>query len=259
MKHNGSMTYGDREPLGRGRAMSARVVTCAVVAVAMLLTACATDSEAPPLVQTQAERDLNAGSAALSQPLVSEETAQEGTLLGGLVGGAIAFGIGGRDDNVGIAVPVGMLGGSIAGRYVAAKQAEYSQRVTVIESITRDIQQKNTDTAKTISAMEVVISEHRAELKHLRTAKDKSGKTEARLKQQVARAESDLQTMKHAVAKAEEHLALFGEARGIVISEKAPVTSAEQPAVNSMDSEIDSLRNRIKTMHKLVNDLATVS
>ena len=165
----------------------------------------------------------------------------------------------GRDDSVGVAVPVGMLGGSLAGRYVAAKQAEYSQRVAVIESITRDVQKKNTDAAKTISAMEVVIAEHRDELKRLRAAKEKSGRTEARLKQQVALAETDLQTMKNAVAKAEEHLTLFGEARGIVVSEKTQAPAVEQPAMKSMDSEIDALRNRIKTMHKLVNDLATVS
>jgi len=240
-------------------ARTRRVAVCLMVSLALLAAACATDSEAPtPPVQTQAQRDLDANSAALGTPLVTE-TQQEGTLLGGLLGGAVGFGFGStRDDSVSIALPVGMLAGSMAGRYVAAKQAEYSEEVAVIEAITRDVKTKNDETGRTIKAMETVVAEHRARLAQLRAAKDTSRKSAAQLEQQVAVAEQDLETMKRAVGNAEGHLALFGEARGIVVTSKEPA-AAEGTAVKSMDIEIESLRNRIRSMQKLVGDLSSVS
>jgi outer membrane lipoprotein SlyB len=259
MKNDGLTNYDNVTVYAAIRTAGRRIATSLCCSALLLIGACATDSEAPtPPPQTQAERDLDASTAKLSEPLV-EDTQQEGTLIGGLLGGAVAFGIGSRDDNVGIAVPVGMLAGSVAGRYVAAKQAEYSQQVAVIEAITRDVQNKNTEADRTIKAMEIVVAENRARLTQLRSAKNQSQKNEVRLKQQVAVAERDLATMKQAVGKAEEHLALFGEARGIIVSEKEPDSVAEKPALQSMDGEIETLRKRIQSMHKLVNELSSVS
>jgi len=259
MKSNGLKNCGDLYARGRIGTAGRRIAAGICSGVFLLVGACATDSEAPaPPPQSQAELDLDTSTAKLSDP-VFEDTEQEGTLIGGLLGGAVAFGVGSRDDNVGIAVPVGMMAGSLAGRYVAAKQAEYSQQVAVIESITLDVQKKNTEASKTIKAMEVVVAENRARLTQLRSAKAKSKTNEVRLKQQIAVAERDLATMKQAVGKAEEHLALFGEARGIVVSEKEPDSIAEKPALQSMDGEIETLRKRIQSMHKLVNELSSVS
>lgn len=259
MKSNGLKNCDDFRTRDRIDIADRRVVAGICVAVFLLVGACATDSEAPtPPPQSQAELDLDSNTAKLSTP-VFEDTQQEGTLIGGLLGGAVAFGVGNRDDNVGVAVPVGMLAGSFAGRYVAAKQAEYSQQAAVIESITRDVQKKNAEANSTIKAMEVVVAENRARLTQLRSAKQKSQKNEQQLKMQVAVTERDLATMKQAVGKAEEHLALFGEARGIVVSEKAPESAAEKPALQSMDSEIETLRKRIQSMHTLVNELSSVS
>jgi uncharacterized protein YhaN len=237
-----------------------RVAICLTVALALLAAACATDSEAPePPVQSQAQLDLDANTSALGTPLVTE-TQQEGTLLGGLLGGAVGFGFGSRrsNDNVSIAMPVGMLAGSMAGRYVAAKQAEYSEKVAVIEAITRDVKQKNVEAGRTIKAMETVVAEHRARLAQLRAAKDTSRKTTAQLEQQVAVAKQDLDTMKQAVGNAEGQLALFGEARGLVVTSKEP-DAAESSKVKVMDIEVESLRNRIRSMQKLVGDLSSVS
>jgi uncharacterized protein YhaN len=236
-----------------------RVAACLTVALALLAAACATDSEAPePPAQSQAQRDLDANTSALGTPLVTE-TQQEGTLLGGLLGGAVGFGVGSRrDDSMSIALPVGMLAGSMAGRYVAAKQAEYSEKVAVIEAITRDVKMKNDEAGRTIKAMETVVAEHRARLAQLRAAKDTSRKAAAQLEQQVAVAEQDLETMKQAVGNAEGQLSLFGEARGIVVTNKEP-DAAESTKVKVMDIEIESLRNRIRSMQKLVGDLSRVS
>lgn len=259
MKSNGLTNCSSERARRPATAAGRRIAAGVLGAVFLLVGACATDSEAPtPPPQTQAERDLDSNTAKLSTP-VFEDTQQEGTLIGGLLGGAVAFGVGNRDDSVGVAVPVGMLAGSLAGRYVAAKQDEYSQQVAVIEAITRDVQKKNAEADSTIKAMEVVVAENRAWLKQLRSAKQKSQKNEQQLKMQVAVAERDLATMKQAVGKAEEHLTLFGEARGIVVSEKAPESAAEKPALQSMDSEIETLRKRIQSMHTLVNELSSVS
>jgi hypothetical protein len=259
MKRNGSTNCSDDGARRPTDAAGRRIAAGIFSAVFLLVGACATDSEAPtPPPQTQAERKLDSSSAKLNAP-VFEDTRQEGTLIGGLLGGAVSFGVGSRDDNVGIAVPVGMLAGSVAGRYVATKQAEYSQQVAVIEAITRDVQKKNDEANSTIKAMEVVVAENRARLSQLRSAKEKSQKNERQLKQQIAVAERDLATMKQAVGKAEEHLALFGDARGIIVSEKEPESAAEKPALQSMDGEIETLRKRIQSMHKLVNELSSVS
>jgi len=259
MKSNGLTNYSDDQAHRPVNAVGRRVAAGLCGVVFLLTGACATDSEAPtPPPQTQAERDLDSSTARLNEA-VFEDTQQEGTLIGGLLGGAVAFGIGNRDDNVGVAVPVGMMAGSFAGRYVAAKQSEYSQQVAVIEAITRDVQKKNTEASSTIKAMEVFVAENRARLTQLRSAKAKSQKNERQLKQQIAVAERDLTTMKQAVEKAEEHLALFGDARGIIVSEKEPDSTAEKPALQSMDSEIETLRKRIQSMHTLVNELSSVS
>ena len=227
----------------------------------LLAGACTTDSAAPPPpAQTQAQQDLDVSSEELGRPLVSD-TEQEGTLLGGLLGGAVGFGVGSgrRNDSVELAVPVGMLAGSLAGRYVAAKQAEYSEQVAVIEAITSDVKQKNSEAGRTIKAMEVVVAEHKARLSELRAAKQKGRKNEVQLKQQVAIAERDLATMKQAVDNAEGHLAMFGEARGIIVTEGESNDIAEKPAMKSMDSEIEGLRNRIRSMQQLVGELSSVS
>ena len=260
MKNSGLTIFDDTAEWRGRRPVGPRLGASLCLFVFVLVGACTTDSEvAPPPEQTQAERDLDANTAQLSQPLVTEETVQEGTLLGGLLGGAVGFGFGKQDDNVQLAVPVGMLAGSAAGRYVAAKQAEYSEKVAVIEAITRDVRNKNQEADRTIKAMEVVVADHREQLAHLRASKDKGRKNQLQLQQQITIAKHDLETMKQATGKAKEHLALFGEARGIVITEKTPAAAAEAPAVKSMDGEIESLRNRIQSMNKLVNELSSVS
>lgn len=259
MKNDGSTNCDNLHAHSRTGNSGRRIAAGICGAIFLLTGGCATDSEAPaPLPQTQAERDLDSSTARLNVP-VFEDTQQEGTLIGGLLGGAVGFGVGNRDDSVGIAMPVGMLAGSLAGRYVAAKQEEYSQQLLVIQSITRDVQKKNAEASSTIKAMEVVVAENRARLTQLRSAKQKSQRNEQQLKMQFAVAERDLATMKQAVGKAEEHLTLFGEARGIILSEKEPDSVAEKPALQSMDSEIDTLRKRIQSMHKLVSELSDVS
>ena len=260
MKNSGLTIFGDTSKRRQRRPVGPRLGASICLLASLLTGACATDSEvAPPPAQTQAQRDLDANTAQLSQPLVAEETVQEGTLLGGLLGGAVAFGVGKQNDNVQMAVPVGMLAGSAAGRYVAAKQAEYSEKAAVIEAITRDVRSKNQDAGRTIKAMEVVVAEHRAQLAQLRATKDKGRKNELQLQQQVTIAKRDLETMRQATGKANEHLALFGEARGILVTEKTPTPAAEDPAVKSMDGEIELLRKRIQSMNRLVNELSSVS
>jgi outer membrane lipoprotein SlyB len=260
MKNNGLTIFGDTPEWPRRRPVGPRLGASICLSALLLTGACATDSEvAPPPAQTQAQRDLDTNTAQLSQPLVAEETVQEGTLLGGLLGGAIAFGVGKQSGNAPVAVPVGMLAGSAAGRYVAAKQAEYSEKAAVIEAITRDVRSKNQEAGRTVKAMEVVVADHREQLAQLRAAKDKGRRNELQLQQQVTTAKRDLETMMQATGKAKEHLALFGEARGIVVTEKTPIPAAEDPAVKSMDGEIELLRKRIQSMNSLVNELSSVS
>ena len=65
--------------------------------------------------------------------------------------------------------------------------------------------------------------------------------------------------MKDSVGKAEGHLALFNDARGIVLEKSESKDLAQKPVMKSMTVEILTLRNRIKSMHKLIGDLSSVS
>jgi hypothetical protein len=248
MKSNGLTKFGD---LGIGR------VTATLSAAAMLLLgACAS---LPPLPQSKAQLNMETNSEELAQPLVSE-TVEEGTLLGGLLGGAVTFGAGGGNNrSVNMALPVGMFAGSVAGRYVAGKQAQYSKEAEVAEAITRDVRTKNAQAGRMIAAMEIVVAEHRTRLAEIRAAKAKGRDNAALLEQRVEVAARDLETMKGSVGKAEGHLALFNEARGIVLDNNESKDLGQKPVMKSMTVEILTLRNRIKSMHKLIGDLSSVS
>ena len=261
MKSNGSRICDS--PAVRHRSAGAvwRIAAVSSISMALFIGACQTTDETPPPQRTQAQLDLDDSSEDLSRALVTD-TEQEGAILGGLIGAGIGFGIGSRDDGggggIGVSVPIGAFAGSVAGRYVSAKQDEYTKKVEVIEAITRDVRSKNEAAARAIKAMEIVVAEHRARLAQLRAAKTKSRRDELRLEQQIAMVEKDLQTMRGALGKAEEHLALFGEARGLIVKKDEPGDIVQQKAVISMDGEIRSLRSRIQAMHKLVNDLSAV-
>jgi len=255
MKSNGLTKFGDPET-GRDRgAFRCRVIVCLSAAAMLVLGACAS---LPPLPPSKAQLSMETSGEELGQPLVSE-TEEEGTLLGGLLGGGISFGVGKRSDDVQMALPVGMFAGSIAGRYVAAKQAEFSKEAEVAEAITRDIRTKNAQAGRMIAAMETVVAEHRTRLSEIRAAQAKGRDSEALLEQRVEVAALDLETMKESVGKAEGHLALFNEARGIVLEENESKDLAQEPVMKSMTVEILTLRNRIKSMHKLIGDLSSVS
>lgn len=255
MKSNGLTKFGDPET-GRERGVfGGRVIVCLSAAAMLVLGACAS---LPPLPPSKAQLSMETSSAELGQPLVSE-TVEEGTLLGGLLGGAVTFGVGGRNDNVRMAMPIGMFAGSVAGRYVAAKQAQFSKEAEVAEAITRDVRAKNAQAGRMISAMETVVAEHRTRLAEIRAAKAKGRDNAALLEQRVEVAARDLETMKESAGKAEGHLALFNEARGIVLEENESKDLAQKPVMKSMTVEILTLRNRIKSMHKLIGDLSSVS
>lgn len=255
MKSNGLTKFGDPEN-GRERSVfGGRVIVCLSAAAMLVLGACAS---LPPLPPSKAQLSMETSGEELGQPLVSE-TEEEGTLLGGLLGGGISFGVGKRSDDVQMALPVGMFAGSIAGRYVAAKQAEFSKEAEVAEAITRDIRTKNAQAGRMIAAMETVVAEHRTRLSEIRAAKAKGRDSEALLEQRVEVAARDLETMKESAGKAEGHLALFNEARGIVLEENESKDLAQKPVMKSMTVEILTLRNRIKSMHKLIGDLSSVS
>lgn len=254
MKSNGLTKFGDPET-GRNL-IGSRAIVCLSAAAMLLLGACA--SSLPPVEQSQAQKDMDVSGEELRRPLVSE-TEEEGTLLGGLLGGAVTFGVGGNDRNVNMALPVGMFAGSLAGRYVAAKQDQFSEEVEVAEAITRDVQAKNAQASRMIAAMETVVAEHRTRLSELRAAKAKSSESAALLEQRVELAARDLETMKESVGKAEGHLTLFNDARGIVLEEDDSKELSQKPVMKSMTVEILTLRNRIKSMHKLIGDLSSVS
>ena len=122
---------------GRERSVfGGRVIVCLSAAAMLVLGACAS---LPPLPPSKAQLNMETNSEELGRPLVSD-TEDEGTLLGGLLGGGITFGAGGgRNQNVNMALPIGMFAGSVAGRYVAGKQAQFSKEAEVAEAITRDV------------------------------------------------------------------------------------------------------------------------
>ena len=256
MKSNGLMKLSDLVT-GRERSVRvSRVMLCLSAAAMLSLGACAS---LPPLPQSKAQLSMETNSAELAQPLVSE-TEEEGTLLGGLLGGGIAFGAGGGNNRrVNMALPIGMFAGSVAGRYVAAKQAQFSEEVEVAEAITRDVRTKNAQAGRLISAMETVVAEHRTRLAEIRAAKAKGRDNAALLEQRVEVATRDLEKMKESAGKAEEHLALFNDARGIVLEKSDSKDLSQKPVMKSMTVEILTLRNRIKSMHKLIGDLSNVS
>ncbi|MDH3702588.1 MAG: hypothetical protein OEU46_14870 [Alphaproteobacteria bacterium] len=256
MKSNGLTKFGDPET-GRERSVfGGRVIVCLSAAAMLVLGACAS---LPPLPPSKAQLNMETSSEELGRPLVSD-TEDEGTLLGGLLGGGITFGAGGGSNrNVNMALPIGMFAGSVAGRYVAGKQAQFSKEAEVAEAITRDVRAKNAQAGRMISAMETVVAEHRTRLAEIRAAKAKGQDNAALLEQRVEVAAKDLETMKDSVGKAEGHLALFNDARGIVLEKSESKDLAQKPVMKSMTVEILTLRNRIKSMHKLIGDLSSVS
>ena len=250
MRKNGWMSSSsDDRPFGR------RLGACLAFAALLMVGACASngdsEAEAP---QTQAQKDLESSSKELGQPLFAD-TEQEGTLVGALAGGLLSIG----NDNARVSIPMGAVVGNLAGKYVAAKQEEYSEEVEVIEAMTRDVQTKNEEAQRTIKAMEVVVAEHRARLAELRKARGKDQTAERKLQQELSLAERDLETMKDAVKKAEGHLKTFSEARDLVIKDSDTRGLADKPVVKKMDGEIETLRARIRAMNQFVADLTKVS
>ncbi len=230
----------------------------------LLLGACASNGGgAPPVQKSQAQRDLRTNTDNLTEPL--EGTVKEATLAGGILGTGISFSFGGggigggTKKSAGIAIPLGMTAGNLAGRYVAAKQREYSEEVAVVEAITEDISGKNQHAERTIATMKVVVVEDRARLAELREAQAQGQVSKNTLEQQVALAEDDLTTMQQAVSGAEAHLATFTDARSIILKENKITDLPDGQEMRSMDNEIDVLRERIRAMKDLVDELASVS
>lgn len=241
-------------PATRSRA----VLSLALIAP-LLAGACETDNEAQrPPEQSQAQRDLRDSSERLSEPL--EGTVTEATILGGLLGG-ISFGIGSGSDRkrINTGILTGALVGNLAGKYVAAKQAKYSGEVEVLEAITEDIRGKNRDAEHAVEAMELVVAEDRARLAEIRQAVSEGKADENRLRQQIAVAKRDLKTMKSTATKAEDHAEIFSNARAIVLEDSEDPGLRERPEVKVIDSEIETLRVRIRSMHDLIDELSSVS
>lgn len=227
----------------------------------LFMGACASNnvSEVP---KTQAQTELRSNTIFLGQPL--DGTVAEATAAGGIFGTGLSVGIGafGGNDNssVGIALPVGgMIAGNLAGQYVSAKQKRYGAEVDIIESITIDVRTKNQHAENTISSMQLVVAEDRARLAELRTAREKGEVDEDVIDQQIAIAQADLATMQQAVAKAEEHYATFNDARTIMLQQNQNLAQTNGHEVGLMNLEIDMLRERIRAMKGLVDELAAVS
>ncbi len=234
---------------------SRHLALCILTAVVLALAGCAstTDPDAiSPYQETAAKRDLVDGAINLNEPLVTES---EGTLMGGLLGGLLGSAV---DDNssYGVSIHLGALGGSLAGRYVAAKQKEFSEEVEVVEAITRDVQGKNEHATRTVKAMEVVIAEDRVRLDQIRKARADGKISENRLTEEVAFAERDLETMRQARDAAEGHLKTFVAARSLVLEDSKADDLEQKPEVASLDVEIEALRARIRTMNDLVDELS---
>ena len=248
------------DPGRRRRASAIRswaVLSLALI-VPLLAAACQTDKEAQrPPEQSQAQRNLRDNGEALGRPL---DTVTEGATLGGLLGG-LSFGLGSGNDeqSVNFGVLSGALAGGLAGKYVAAKQEKYGEEVDVIEAITEDIRDKNQAAVRTVEAMALVVAEDRARLAEIRQAVSEGKVDEDVLEREVAVAESDLQTMKTAATKAEEHAETFGKARSLVLANSEDTNLETAPEVIAMDGEIESLRARIRAMHDLIDELSSVS
>ncbi len=210
----------------------------------------------PKIEDTEAQRELEHEKEALSEPL--ETTVKEGGILGGLLGGGFSIGFGSK-KSAGVAVPTGILLGSLAGKYVAAKQKKYSEELEVIEAITKDVQEKNAHAESAIGAMRTVVEEDRKRLGELRQALEKGEAEEEDLEDMVEVAERDLKTMQVAATKTEEHLDTFVKARSIVIDDSDDAELAGRDEIKAMDVELDGLRNRIRAMHDLVAELSDVS
>ena len=244
----------------RAPAIRSRAVLSLALIAPLLAGACETDKEAQrPPEQSQAQRDLHDSSERLSEPL--EGTVTEATALGGLLGGLISFGIddGGNNQGISTGIMTGALVGGLAGKYVAAKQAKYSGEVEVLEAITEDIRGKNRDAGHAVEAMELVVAEDRARLAEIRQAVYEGNADEDRLKQQIAVAKRDLETMKSTATKAEDHAETFSDARAIVLEDSEDPGLRERPEVKVIDSEIETLRARIRSMHDLIDELSSVS
>lgn len=254
MRNNGLMTSGSGGSLSDKPVAVQRIGACLALVGLLMMGACAsTDDSATEAPKTQAQQDLQDSSKELSQPLFAD-TEQEGTVVGALAGGLLSIG----NDNARVSIPMGAVVGNLAGKYVAAKQEEYSEEVEVIEAMTRDIQTKNEEAQRTVKAMEVVVAEHRARLAELKKARGKDKGAERKLEQELAVAERDLATMKDAVKKAEGHLKTFSEAREIVLKDSDTRGLSDKPVMKKMDGEIEALRARIRAMNQFVSDLTNV-
>lgn len=230
---------------------------CLLALGALVLAACASGGEAvSPYQESQANRDMASSARDLSRPLVEEDdTVSEAKTIGSFIGGIVSAATG-KDSSVGVGVNYGALSGSLAGRYVAAKQEEYSEEVEVIEAITRDVEGKNQDAERTIKAMEVVVAEDRARLEEIRKAGAEGKLSKKQMQREIAFAERDLETMRKARDAAEDHLETFVAARSIVLDESDNENLEQVPQMDALEGEIEVLRARIKAMSELVDDLS---
>ncbi len=272
MRNSGLQNFAEEARQGTPAASAKRIGLCLSLIGLLMLGACATggdvatspqDGEAPPVQKSQAHHNLRTSTEKLSEPL--DATEEEAKVLGGFLGTGISVGLGsfgvggGKKKSARVALPLGVIAGSLAGSYVSAKQKEYSEEVEVVEAITKDVREKNQHAERTIQAMEVVVAEDRARLAELREAEAQGQVSESVLEQQVALAEDDLETMKQAVSNSEEHLSIFTDARTIVLKESQDPDLPSRPEMNAMDGEIEVLRERIRAMQGLVDELSSVS
>lgn len=257
MKTVGSGKSADTGCRWRPLAGPRHLALCILTAAVLALAGCASTNDAdaiPPYQETDAQRDLIDGARDLKEPLVSD-TESKGTIFGSFLGGVLGA-TADNDSSVGVRIHFGAFGGSLAGRYVAAKQEAYSKEVEVIEAITRDVQGKNEYAARTIKAMEVVIAEDRARLDQIRKARADGKVSRNRLTEEVEFAERDLETMRRARDAAEEHLNTFVATRSLVLEDSKIDDLEQRSEVTSLDVEIEALRARIKTMHDLIDELS---
>ncbi len=195
-----------------------------LMAITLILFGCTQGNVATWKPETDSERELRESREAL------QRTVGEGALFGAALGatiGAATGGVGGGFQGA----QVGQFAGASAGTYVKSIQASYSSKEQQLRAIERDIQKTNANLERNIRAMKASLAELEAQAPVDQTRKDRIA-MEANA----------------AVVVGQRYEDLFVNSRKFLRSQGYQVTP--------LNSDIETLTNRVRAMRDIASDLA---
>lgn len=209
--------------------------------VAMTLSGCNDEAAttAKPAVTA------NASGVMAEKELARQAKAYQRTIAQGVGTGIVLGGIlGSLNNNTKTGINIGIGAGAFAGTYVAALQARYISKERKLEKIRDDINASNASLAASIATMQTVLDLQRVQLATIRAQAGNN----AELTREVAEAEANLSNMRSTINSASNWEKEYKSTRSLKLVDQQ---------LTGIDTEIAHLSQRIETMRKIADTLAT--